>query len=46
MLLHLWGFPDGSVGEKSACNAGDQGSTLRSGGYSGEGDGNHSSILA
>ena len=36
MFLHLWGFPDGSVGEESACNAGDQGSILRSGGSGSE----------
>ena len=33
------GFPDSSVGEESACNAGDPGSIPRSGRSSGEGIG-------
>ena len=37
---HIWGFPDGSVGKESACNAGDLGSTPRSGRYPGKGNGN------
>ena len=40
------GFPGGSDGEESACNAGDQGSIPGSGRFSGEGMANHSSILA
>ena len=34
------GFPDGSVGKESACNAGDLGSIPRSGRSPGEGNGN------
>ena len=33
------GFPDSSVGKKSACNAGDPGSIPLSGGHAGEGIG-------
>ena len=43
------GFPDGSVGTESACNAGDTGdldSIPGSGRSPGEGNGTHSSILA
>jgi len=34
-----WGFPGGSVGKEQACNAGDLGSILGSGSFSGEGNG-------
>ena len=37
---HIWGFPDGSVGKESACNAGDLGSTPGSGRSPGKGNGN------
>ena len=37
---HLWGFPDGSVGKESACNAGDLGSIPRLGRSPGKGNGN------
>ena len=40
------GFPGGSVSKESVCNAGDLGSTPGSGRSPGEGNGNHSSILA
>jgi len=40
------GFPGGSVGEKSTCNAGDPGSVPRLGRSPGEGNGYYSSILA
>ena len=36
----LWGFPGGSDGKESACNAGDSGSIPGSGRFSGEGKGN------
>ena len=36
----IWGFPDSSVGEESACNAGVTGSIPRSGRSPGEGNGN------
>ena len=35
-----WGFPDGSTGKESACNAGDLGLVSRSGRSPGEGNGN------
>ena len=38
-VLLLWGFPGGSVGKESACNAGDLGSIPGSGGSPGEGNG-------
>ena len=38
------GFPDGSAGKDSACNAEDLGSTPRSGRSPGGGHGTHSSI--
>ena len=38
-------FLDSSVGEESACNAGDPGSLPGSGKFAGEGIGYHSSIL-
>ena len=40
------GFPDGLVGEESACNAGDVGSIPGSGRSPGGGHGIHSSILS
>ena len=40
------GFPGGSFSKESACNAEDVGSIPRSGRSPGEGNGNHSSILA
>ena len=42
----LRGFPGGSDGKASACNAGDPGSILGSRRSPGEGNDNHSSILA
>ena len=42
----LAGFPGGSDGKESACNAGDLGSIPASGRSRGEGNGNHSSIHA
>ena len=42
----LEGFPGGSVGKESACNAGDVGSIPGSGRSPGGGNGNQSSILA
>ena len=41
-----WGFPSGSGGKESACNAGDLGSIPGSGRSHGERNGNRSSILA
>jgi len=40
MLGLMLGFPGGSVGKESACNAGNAGSMLRSGRSPGEGNGN------
>ena len=40
------GFPGGSTGKESACNAGDLGSTPESGRFPGGGHGTHSSIRA
>ena len=40
------GFPDGSVGKESACNAGDPGLIPGSGRSTGEGKATHSSLLA
>ena len=40
------GFPGGLVGKESACNAGDLGLIPGSGRSLGEGNSNHSSILA
>ena len=40
------GFPGGSDGKESACIVGDLGSIPGSGRSPGEGNGNHSSILA
>ena len=39
VFLHLWGFPDSSVGKESACSAGDPGSMPGSGRSTGEGTG-------
>ena len=41
-----WGFPSGSGGEESVCNAGDQGSIPGLERSHGNRNGNHSSILA
>ena len=38
-LMVTWGFPGGSDGKESACNARDQGSNLGLGRYPGEGNG-------
>ena len=40
VLPEIGGFPDGSVGKESACNAGDMGSIPGSGGSPGGGNGN------
>ena len=45
-LLYSAGFPDGSAGKESACEAGDTGLIPGSGRSPGEGNGNYSSILA
>ena len=42
----LKGFPGGSDGKESACNAGDPGSILGSGRSPGEGMTTHSSVVA
>ena len=39
------GFPDGSAGKESTCNAGDLGSIPGLGRSPGRGNGNHSSII-
>ena len=39
-MLFFWGFPRGSDGKESACNAGDLGSISGSGRSHGEGKGN------
>ena len=44
--LHIWGFPGGSAGKESACNAGDLGSIPGLQRSPGEGMTTHSSILA
>ena len=44
--LHCLGFPGSSDGKESACTAGAQGSAPGSGRSPGEGNSNHSSILA
>ena len=44
--LSQWDFPGGSDGRESTCNAGDLGLIPGSGGYPGEGNATHSSILA
>ena len=46
MLFLSKHFPGGSEGKASACNAGDLGSISGWGRSPGEGNGNHSSILA
>ena len=38
-LMVYWGFPGGSAGKESACNAGDLGSIPRLGRSPGEGNG-------
>ena len=38
-FVHVWGFPDSSVGKESACNAGDPGSIPGLGRPPGEGIG-------
>ena len=40
LLVHMEGFPGGSEGKASACNAGDLGSMPGSGRSPGEGNGN------
>ena len=40
MINTYWGFPGGSGGKESACNAGDQGSVSWLGRSPGEGNGN------
>ena len=40
VLRKIWGFPCGSVGKESACNAGDLGLIPGSGRSPGEGNGN------
>ena len=42
----MWGFPGGSAGKHMPANVGDMGSIPGSGRSPGEGNGNHSSILA
>ena len=47
-LPHVTGFPDGSVGKESACNAGDtgdRGSIPGSGRSPGEGNGDRKSVV-
>ena len=44
-LVSPWGFPGGSVGKESTCNAGDLGLIPGLGRSSGEGKATHSSIL-
>ena len=49
IVISFMGFPDGSAGKESACNArntADVGSIPGSGRSPGDGNGNHSSILA
>ena len=46
MTTMYWGFPGGSNGEESACNAGDLGLTPGLGSSPGEGNGNPLQILA
>jgi len=46
MIIRMVGFPGGSDSKESACNTGDQDSIPGSGRYPGEGNGNHSSVLA
>ena len=40
LCSHIWGFPGGSEGKASACNAGDPGLIPRLGRSPGEGNGN------
>ena len=48
LLLHIMGFPDGSVGKESTCNAGDPGDMdlISRSGSSPGGEATQSSILA
>ena len=46
LLLIEWGFPGGSEGKESACNARDRGSILGSGKSLEKGMATHSSIVA
>ena len=46
MRIYYMGFPGGSEGKASACNAGDLGLIPGSGRSPGEGNGNHASTLA
>ena len=46
VIIHPMGFPGGSDGKESTCNAGDLGSIPGSGRSLAEGNGIHSSILA
>ena len=46
VIVSIKGFPCGSIGKESACNAGDLVSHPRLGRYPGEGMATHSSILA
>ena len=46
LFYHLWHFLSGPSGKESICNAGDLGSIPGLGRSGGEGNGNHSSILA
>ena len=46
LLVLIWGFPGGSDGKESVCNAGDMGSIPGSGRSPGEETGNPPSILA
>ena len=39
ITIKRWGFPGGSDGKESACNAGDQGLIPGSGRFPGEGNG-------
>ena len=44
-LMPMWGFPGGSYGKESSCNAGDLGSIPGLGRSPGEGNGNPLHIL-
>ena len=37
IIMHIWGFPDSSVGKEFACNAGDPGLSPGLGRFPGEG---------
>ena len=45
MYTPNWGFPGGSDGKESACNAGDPGSIPGSGRTTGEGNGKHTPVF-